>query len=158
MLNRFVFLFGIVFLSSCGCSKEEPAEEKKSGNIVGSAGDKIGQSVGNFAKGVKEGVEKVSGPQIQLSDALIASKITAGKAIINDTKEGKDNKLSIYLIFDSNAPLTTVIAKVYDNNDLEMGRTTIQVKPKAGDAGYYDFLFDARTNLDNDCRIVLDKK
>jgi hypothetical protein len=49
-----------------------------------------------------------------------------------------------------------ILAKAYDNQGLEMGRSTIKIDAQDGDAGFYDFHFDKRTNIDRDGRIVLE--
>jgi hypothetical protein len=68
--------------------------------------------------------------------------------------EGTDNRLSMYLIA-TKAIDQPISVKVYDPKGLEMGRSRSAVKMAAGEARFVDFVFDKRTNIDNDSRVQL---
>ncbi|HEY9047923.1 MAG TPA: hypothetical protein VIN08_18575, partial [Ohtaekwangia sp.] len=68
---------------------------------------------------------------------------------------GVDNLVSVYCIFNQDFE-DTVMLKAYDNQKLETGRSKLIIKAKKDDAGFYDFPFDKRANLDTeDCRLIL---
>jgi hypothetical protein len=54
--------------------------------------------------------------------------------------------LTLYLIFDKDFS-KEVTAKAFNKNNLERGRTKITIIGKSGDARYFDFEFDKRTDL-----------
>jgi hypothetical protein len=49
-----------------------------------------------------------------------------------------------------------VTMKVLDAEGLELGRTKVLVKGEPGDAKFVDFVFDTRTNIDRDNKIVME--
>jgi hypothetical protein len=44
----------------------------------------------------------------------------------------------------------------FDNKGLEIGRSSIEITAQKDLAGYFDFHFDARTNIDSDGKIVME--
>lgn len=117
--------------------------------------EKIGETAGDMVKGIETGVKKARAINVSYSESLSSKGITNGKVSLKNDKEGTDNLLSIYLIF-SKRFKGKVSAKVYDNQGLEMGRSSVKVDAQSGDAGFYDFHFDKRTNIDRDGKIVLE--
>ncbi len=117
--------------------------------------EKIGQTAGDMVKGIESGVKKARAINISYTESLTEKGISNGKVTLKNDKEGTDNLLSVYLIF-SKKFKGKILAKAYDNQGLEMGRSTIKVEAKEGEAGFYDFHFDKRTNIDRDGRIVLE--
>lgn len=117
--------------------------------------EKIGETAGGMVKGIETGVKKARAINLSYTESLTEKGISNGKVTLRNDKEGTDNLLSIYLIF-SKKFRGKIIAKAYDNQGLEMGRSSIKVEAQAGDAGFYDFHFDKRTNIDRDGRIVLE--
>jgi len=63
--------------------------------------------------------------------------------------------LTLYLIFDKDfkAPLTV---KAFDKSGLEIGRSKIEIENKAGEAGYFDFVFDKRTYIEVRSKILIE--
>jgi len=117
--------------------------------------EKIGETAGVMVKGIETGVKKARAINISNAESLSTKGITTGKVSLKNDKEGTDNLLSIYLIF-SKKFKGKVSAKAYDNQGLEMGRSSVKVDAKSGEAGFYDFHFDKRTNIDRDGKIVLE--
>jgi hypothetical protein len=118
--------------------------------------EKIGETAGDMVKGIETGVKKARAINLTYTESLTNKGISNGKVTLKNDKEGgTDNLLSVYLIF-SKRFKGKILAKVYDNQGLEMGRSTIKVDAQDGDAGFYDFRFDKRTNIDRDGRIVLE--
>jgi hypothetical protein len=60
-----------------------------------------------------------------------------------------------YLIFEKDFS-GNIKAKSYDKNGLELGRTNVNVNGKAGNASYFDFIFDRRTNIEQKSNIILE--
>lgn len=117
--------------------------------------EKIGETAGGMVKGIETGVKKARAINLNYTESLTGKGISNGKVTLKNDREGTDNLLSVYLIF-SKKFKGKIIAKVYDNQGLEMGRSSIKVEVQDGDAGFYDFHFDKRTNIDRDGRIVLE--
>jgi hypothetical protein len=117
--------------------------------------EKIGETAGDMVKGIETGVKKARAINVKYKESLASRGITNGKVSLKNDKEGTDNLLSIYLIF-SKRFKGKVSAKVYDNQGLEMGRSFVKIDVQGGDAGFYDFHFDKRTNIDRDGKIVLE--
>lgn len=63
--------------------------------------------------------------------------------------------LNVYLIFDKKIS-RNVTMKVMDAEGLELGRTKVLVKGEPGDAKFVDFVFDTRTNIDRDNKIIME--
>ena len=117
--------------------------------------EKIGETAGSMVKGIETGVKKARAINLSYTESLTEKGISNGKVTLKNDKEGTDNLVSVYLIF-SKKFKGKITAKAYDNEGLEMGRSLIKVEADGGDAGFYDFHFDKRTNIDRDGRIVLE--
>lgn len=52
--------------------------------------------------------------------------------------------------------IMVVLAKAYDKTGLELGRARLDIKAKAGEAGYYDFIFDKRSYIEVKSRITFE--
>ncbi|WP_346882421.1 hypothetical protein [uncultured Algibacter sp.] len=85
--------------------------------------------------------------RVLLSQELIDKGIKTGSFTIADIElEGKNNLLTLYIIFDK-AFNAEVIAKAFDKNNLEIGRSKINIEGSVGEAKYFDFEFDKRTYI-----------
>lgn len=83
-----------------------------------------------------------------MSDALKSKGIETGKILVSSSDSATDNVLTIYIIIENDFS-KMVVAKVYDEQGLEYGRAKQLIEGKKGDAKYFDFLFDKRTNIDS---------
>jgi hypothetical protein len=45
---------------------------------------------------------------------------------------------------------------VYNSDGVELGRTKAMVQGEAGDAQFVDFIFDKRTNIDRDHKVIME--
>lgn len=143
-MNKSIYLLGVVLLlfTSCrSCSKK--------------LGDKVGETVGEFSEGVAKGAEKAFDIEVMPSENLKKEGISVGKVLLDSDTVGHDNKLSIYLVFEEDYS-DVVKVMVTDAKGLEIGRSKDSVSAKSGDAGYYDFVFDKRTNIDSDSKIRIE--
>lgn len=145
-MNKMYFLLTISICSLFACSG---VTEK-----IGEGSEKAGRAVGEIARGVSSGVDQAFEIQPETDTAFRSKGLSLGKVQLGSEGEGTDNRLSIYLIAAKTIDLQ-VSAKVYDPKGLEMGRSRSAVKMAAGEARFVDFVFDKRTNIDNDSRVQL---
>ncbi len=139
-----------MFAFSCDRVKEKTKE------TLNKSGETIGEGATEFFEGVSEGVDRTLQCEINLSKNLLNQGLSTGKFSIEDSKtRGENNVLVLYLIFEDDFK-NTLIAKAYDKKNLETGRAKIEVEAKAGDAGYYDFIFDERTYIEVKSKITID--
>ncbi|MCP9767519.1 hypothetical protein EGI22_06320 [Lacihabitans sp. LS3-19] len=147
-MKKLILFILIAQATLISCGSDEGNEK------LGQASEKVGKSAATVVKSVKEGIEKVAKIKIDVSESLKAKGISTGKVTLN-SKNGRHNLLNVYMIFDKNIN-RNITLKVYDNEGLEIGRSKTLVKGEAGDAKYFDFLFDGRTNIDRDHKIVME--
>lgn len=140
-------VLGILLLVAA-CSGDSVKEK------INKAGDVAGQAVGELATGVSTGVEKALGLKVEVGSALGAKGVSTGKITVSDSS-ATDNVLNVYMIF-ANDFDGDITAKVFDQQDTEMGRSKVKLKAKKDDAQFVDFVFDKHTNLDNHCKVILE--
>jgi hypothetical protein len=140
---------GLLFLFFCQCSSSGVKEK------INKVGDVTGQVVGEFATGISKGVEKTLNAKVELSDHLKKQGIQFGKITFGNDSAGNDNMLVIYIIFTQDFK-GQITAKAFDPEGLEIGRAKKEVAGKKEDAGYFEFHFDKRTNIDNHSKIVVE--
>jgi hypothetical protein len=122
---------------------------------INKVGETAGEAVGELVSGVTSGVEKAYEPTIELSPALKDRGIEFGKILVSSDKEGNDNLLQVYMIFNKDFK-GTLTAKAFDSKGLEMGRARQQIDQKKEDAKYIEFHFDKRTNIDKDSKLTIE--
>ena len=122
---------------------------------INKAGNIAGQATGEFVEGASKGIDKAFDVTIKVSQKLIDNGIELGKSTVTSDSTGVDNLLVIYVIFnkDFKGKLTS---KAYDENSLEMGRTSVLVEGKKDEAKYIELHFDKRTNLDSKNKITIE--
>jgi hypothetical protein len=151
MKNIFFILALALVVFSCNKVKETTK------NTINQGGEIVGQTATNFIDGVSKGVDKTLNCKITLSKELVSKGLKTGVfSIDKDSVESKNNnKIILYLVFekDFNA---TIKAKVFNENNLESGRTTIKINGKSGEAGYFNISFDPRTNIESKSKIILE--
>ncbi len=130
------------------CATEEGNEK------LANASEKVGKSTANAVKGIKKGIEKVAQINIEVSESLKNRGVSTGKVKL-DSKGGRHNLLNIYMIFDKNIN-RNISLKVYDSDGVELGRAKTLVKGIEGEAQFVDFIFDKRTNIDRDNKVVME--
>ena len=152
-MKRGLFLITTaMLLASCSFFVDQAKDTvKKVSEISEEAATKAGEIVGgsarSFGDGVGEGIDKSGNMALQLSEELANAGVKLGAHTISSTEEGNDNKLSIYFIFEKDFQKTVVI-KVLNKQQVEVGRIKQEVKGKKDEATYIDFVFDPRTNID----------
>lgn len=141
-------LLSCLFFISCNNVKEKTKETINEGGRV------VGETASELADGLKDGVKNTFESKIELSDTLQSKGISIGKYYIESEGTSNDNKLVIYIITekDFKAPLTF---KLIDKKGVEYGRNQIEVEGKAGEANYYDVVFDVRTDIESKSTIEI---
>jgi hypothetical protein len=144
-------LIALVLLSFTACEKVK----EKTKSTINEGGEVVGKTATEFIEGVSEGVDKTLQCEIVLSKELVNKGLKTGQFSINNEEGGNNNILVLYIIFDRdfNQELT---AKSFNKNGLENGRTKIAVDGKAGEAKYYDFVFDRRTYIEAKSKITIE--
>ena len=148
-MKQIVITLIIAFMiTSCNRTKDKAKEVIKGG------GEIVGKTVGEFGKGVVEGVEETFQYKIAVSEELKNKGIALGKIEYGDRIGEELNTLSVYVIFNQSFK-DTVYLKVYDNNGLEMGRSNLLLEAPKGHAMFYEFKFDLRADIDYDSIIEM---
>ncbi|AEA42813.1 hypothetical protein [Fluviicola taffensis] len=143
----------VLFLASCillsACSSSSIKEN------INKAGDAAGQTAGEFIEGASKGVQKAFDVNITIDSKLAAKGIECGKTQVASDSLGTDNLLIVYVIFNENFK-GKLTAKAFDDNSLEMGRSSVQIQGKKDEAKYVEFHFDPRTNLDSKHQLTVE--
>lgn len=134
-----VLLFCVLF--SCEGIKSKTKE------TINRSGEVVGKSAAEFFEGVSEGVETSIDCELTLSEEMNAEGISRGKYTVGSENSNNYNKLTVYFIFEQNIK-NHYTAIVLDKSGLEIGRTSIPVEGLEGETGYFDFIFDERTNIE----------
>lgn len=129
--------------------------ENKAKKTINKGGEAVGKSSAEFFEGVSEGVDKTLQPELMLSENLKMKGLEHGKYTVErDSGCHNKNKLILYLIFNKNFQ-DTLLVKAFDKHGMETGRTFQVLNMKSGQADYFDFVFDERTNLEVKSKIKI---
>ena len=149
-MNAFVKLT-LLLMITCACS----TVENKAKQVVNKTGELAGETATEFVEGVSDGIDKALQCNIELIQTLVDEGVSTGKHFIEtNSSGGQDNQLTIYLIFE-NGYKGTISAKAFDEQNTEIGRAIIEVAQAPGEAEYYTFSFNEKTNLDAKSKIVI---
>ncbi len=147
-MKYFITLLALLTLS-CNWAKQKTKETiNKSGEVAAKTGSE-------FIDGVSKGVEKTFANKVKVSDALSKDGLHVGKVLIESGDSATDNKLVAYMIYDSDFDKKVTI-KLFTESGDEYGRLVQQIKGNKGEAGYVDFVFDKRTNIDSRGKITIE--
>ncbi len=136
-------------LNSCSWFSEKTKETvNKSGEIVSKSGTE-------FIDGVSKGIEKAYENKIVISEDLKKLGLKTGKISISSSERNSDDILTTYLIFEADFN-KNIEVRLFNNKNQEYGRTSQKVKGKKGEAKYFDFQFDTRTNIDGQGKITFE--
>ncbi|WP_296384272.1 hypothetical protein [Winogradskyella sp.] len=151
MKQKQLIAISIIFLLISSCNRI--ANKTKEG--INKGGEVVGETATEFFEGVSEGVDKTLECEILLSKKLKNSGLNTGAYDIESVNNGNNNKLTLYIIFNNDFN-KTVMAKAYNKNKLEIGRARTTIIGKKGDAGYFNFEFDKRTDIGFRNRITIE--
>ena len=146
-LTSFVLLLSV--LTSCNQVKDSAKD------VINEGGEIVGKSIGEFGKGFTEGIDETFEVKIEVTEELKSKGIQLGKIDFDDDSLGTDNVLSVYIITNKLFNDTLSI-KIFDQNHLEMGRSFMELSAESGQANFYDFHFDQRSNIDSDSKIIME--
>ena len=146
-----ILLSIVIFVSLLSCNKIKKATKE----TINKGGETVDKSATEFIEGVGEGIDQTLALQIQISDELVEKGLSTGKYDVHTSENGNNNKLTLYLIFEDNFN-ETIFIKIMDKNGLEVGRTTMLIESTIGEASYFDFEFDPRTNLESKGIIIIE--
>lgn len=148
--SLYIILLAVFTLFSCERVK------KKTQDTINAGGEAVGKSATEFVEGVSEGIDKTLEVKVKLSTPLQKKGISTGKFTVSDNPQGgNDNMLTLYLIFDQDYD-DIMYVKVFDKNGLETGRAKLEVKGSKGEAAYFDFRFNQRTEIEYRSLIVVE--
>ena len=154
-MKKVILAVSVLILSACNLgSTIANTTEEVANKTATKAGEIIGGSTRSFADGVGEGLDKAGNSSLQLSEELSKKGIKLGGHKIENLS-GNDNKLSVYFIFEQDFT-GTVMVKVFNKQMQEVGRIKQELSGKKDDAGYIDFVFDERTNIDPKYTITIE--
>ena len=129
---------------------------EKAKSAINKTGEVVGEGGSEFVKGVSKGVDNSLESQIKISDALAKNGVSFGRCSVSeDTGSEHKNKLVVYLIFDQDFS-GDLSARVNDSKGIEYGRARIKTSVKKGEAKYFDFIFDQRTDIESKSTIVIE--
>ena len=129
--------------------------KKKTKETVNKTGEVVAKTGSEFVNGVSRGIEKTFQNDVVFPDQLKMKGLKTGKIIIHGTDSTTDNILTTYLIFDSNLDQDITI-KVISDEGQEYGRATQHITGQKGEAKYFDFVFDKRTNIDSKGKLLFE--
>jgi len=140
----------IIVLAIFACNRVKETTKE----VIHTAGEVAGKSASEFGDGVVEGIDQTFGCTVKLSPELIAAGVSTGKYTLPDSAGTGKYTLSIYLIFAKD--YSNSIQSIVNNEaGLEYGRTKCIIDAKANETGYYDFVFDKRTNIESKSVFIL---
>ena len=150
MKNVLIILVLITVTISCSRVKEKTKE------TINDSGELVGKTATEFFEGVSDGIEKTLATNILLSEDLKSKGISIGNSeITGDSLGNNNNQLVIYMIFEK-VFNDTLILKAFDENNVEIGRSTKLIKGNIGDAEYFEFTFNERTVIESKSKITID--
>lgn len=147
MRNLVVFVALGLFLYGCGKEGEESLAKR--------TGDKLGQTVTEFASGVGKGVDSQMQVNVELSEALTQSGFS--KTIAKSLDPGNEKGISVY-ITSRDAFEGKFIATAINKEGQEIGRSVVGVSFKPDDAQYVRFIFDKEVDMQLVERFVVDMR
>lgn len=119
------------------------------------SGEIVAQTGSEFVDGVSKGIEKTFQNKVEISKELKEAGLQTGKIVINSTDSTSDNILTVYVIFEKDLD-NDITVKIYNENNQEYGRAKKNIKGQKNKSGYYDFIFDKRTNLNGKDKLVFE--
>jgi|AntDeeMinimDraft_5_1070356.scaffolds.fasta_scaffold00936_6 hypothetical protein len=141
-------LFMVGLLISCGDDKQSHSQ-----NDSNKTDDKY-KSIAN--ERVIDRTNARIKNDIELSDPLKARGLELGKVrIMTSDTAATDHILRAYLIFEKDF-MDELRISVTDKNGLEYGRLNKSIERKAGDAGFIEFVFTSKTDIEDESHILIE--
>jgi hypothetical protein len=148
-LSKYVsFLICILTLVSCNSIQD------KARNTINKTGETVGLGTTEFVKGIKEGIDKTLQCKLETDSKLSDKGIKTGKFFIGHDSNGSPDVFTVYIIFDHDFK-GRLTATVFDKNNQEYGRASLDADKHAGEAAYFDFVFDKRTEIESKSLFII---
>src|SRR5262245_8038837 len=113
--------------------------DEKEDSLAMKAGEKVGQQVTDFTKGVGKGIDQKMMVEVALSPQALALGLT--NTIAKSLGIGGTNGISVYLIASQNVS-NTLVARALNGDGVEVGRARTLVVLQKEDATYVTFRFE----------------
>jgi hypothetical protein len=132
ILLEHVAILGLLTLLLMGC-------DRKDDSIALKAGEKIGQQVTDFTKGLGKGIDQKMMVQVALSPQVLALGLT--NTIAKSLGLGGTNGISVYFIATQSVS-NTLVVRALNGDDVEVGRARKLVLLQKDEATYITFQFE----------------
>jgi len=160
MKKVIILCAALVMAIACRENVENKVEQgtenalEKGEEALNKGGEAVKKTANKAADEFNDLINRNMNCTLELSEELKGKGLSAGKFYIEEGNNDKDNKLVVYLISEKDFS-GDVKVKVVNRDGLELGRTTLKLKRKAGDAGYEDVVFDDRTDIESKSAITI---
>lgn len=150
MKKVIILCAALVFAISCREDVENKAEDalNKGEAALDKGGEAVKKTANKAADEFNDLIDRNMNCTLNLSEELKGKGLSTGKFYIEEGANNKDNKLVVYLINEKDFA-GDVKFKIVNKDGQELGRTTVKLNKKAGDAGYEDIVFDERTDIES---------
>ena len=148
-MKRIVSVVLLAALFSC-----ERVKEKASG-AIDSGAQAVGRTASDVVNNIDKGISESSSLNIELSEGLKKDGLSFGKYYFGHDKEGHENIISLYLITDQDLSRDLSL-KLFDKKGVEMGRTSLKISQKKGQAAYHDFVFDPKIKFEYQGKLIIE--
>jgi PBP1b-binding outer membrane lipoprotein LpoB len=129
---KHVAMISLLAVLLTGCSEKDDS-------IAMKAGEKLGQQVTDFTKGVGKGIDQKMMVQVSLSLQVLALGLT--NTIAKSLGLGGTNGISVYFIASQNIS-NTLVVRALNGEDVEVGRARKLVVLQKDEATYITFNFE----------------
>ena len=134
---KHITILGLLAALLVGCDEKEDSLAMK-------AGEKIGQQVTDFTKGVGKGIDQKMMVEVALNPQVLALGLT--NTIAKSSGIGGSNGISVYLIASQNVS-NALVARALNGDGIEVGRAKTVVVMQKDDATYVTFGFDNQMDM-----------
>lgn len=154
---KYLIFISLVAFISIGCFTLYETAAKTYNKIddlfvkgASKTGEITGKTVTAFGKSAYDGVETVLKNKTEIQSSLKQNGIEVGK-ILNE----QNNMLQVYIIFNKDYK-GNVTVRVKDINNEEIGRSTVYIEGKSGQADYKSFVFNQLTDIPEQSTIFIE--
>jgi hypothetical protein len=141
----------VLFIAITSCNRVKSGAK----DALHATGETVGKVGGDLVNSVSEGAKQAMQCEVVVSDDLKNKGLQTGKINFASDTSATDNILVAYLIFNNTIDQNIGI-KVFDEKGLEYGRTSLKVKGNKSTAGYFNFVFDKRINLESKSKFIIE--
>ena len=156
MKKVLILCAALIFAISCREEVDNKADQalEKGEAALEKSGEALKNTANKAADQFNDLVDRNLNATMEVSEELKAKGLSTGKFYIEEGANKKDNKLVVYFIAEKDFS-GDVKFKVVNKDGQELGRTTVKLNKKAGDAGYEDVVFDERTDIESKSTITV---